>query len=381
MKKIPFNKPYFTGKEMEYIHQVISYKHISGNGSFTKRCQELLRSKFLFNHCLLTTSCTDALEMAAILCNIVPGDEVILPSYTFVSTANPFVLRGARLVFADSCKTNPNMDVFQIEKLITKKTKAVIPVHYGGVACEMDKLMDLSRIHGFKVIEDAAQSLDSYYKGKPLGGIGHLGAFSFHETKNIISGEGGALIVNDHHLYNRSDIVWEKGTNRSAFLRGEVNKYGWVDVGSSFLPAEIIAAFLFAQLEQMSTILEKRQRLWKYYNDSFSTIQNNGYFELPFVPDYATVNGHIFYLLCNNQDERNGLIAWLKKKGIQASFHYLSLHDSIYYQDKHDGRLLPNAVHFTHCLVRLPLYYELTRKEIDYIVQATMGFYKNNFPI
>ena len=376
MKNIVFNKPYITGKEATYIQEAIHNNHISGNGPFTKRCQDLLIKRFSFLQCLLTTSCTDALEMASILCNILPGDEVILPSYTFVSTANPFVLRGAKLIFADSSENNPNMDVAAIEMLITKKTKAVIPVHYAGIACDMDPLLDLAKKHHFYVIEDAAQAIDSYYKGRPLGGIGNLGAYSFHETKNIVSGEGGALIVNDSDLLNRSEIIWEKGTNRAAFYRGEVDKYGWVDMGSSFLSSDIIAAFLYAQLEHLEIIQEKRKQLWQRYFNAFSSFEGKGYFKLPVIPSYGSCNGHVFYLVCNSIEDRTSLIEWLKKKGIHAVFHYLSLHNSAFYSNKHDGRQLPNAQRFSDCLLRLPMYYELSSQEVDYVVQSTLEFYK-----
>jgi dTDP-4-amino-4,6-dideoxygalactose transaminase len=322
MKKIVFNKPYIGQKELEYIQEVIASSHLSGNGLFTKRCQELIENKFLFNHCLLTTSCTDALEMASILCHIQPEDEVILPSYTFVSTANPFVLRGAKLIFADSCENNPNIDVCQIEALVTKKTKAIVLVHYAGIACDMDVIMDIAKRHNLYVIEDAAQAIDSYYKGRALGGIGDLGAFSFHETKNIISGEGGALVVNNKSFVKRSEIIWEKGTNRAAFYRGEVDKYGWVDAGSSFLPSEIIAAFLFAQLEFLDEIQRKRIALWEQYFNALSHLADKGCFQLPVIPDYATNNGHIFYLVCNNEHERSALIEWLKEKGVNAFLNY-----------------------------------------------------------
>jgi len=375
---IPFNKLYLSGNETEYIRQAVESGKISGDGVFTKKCHNFFKNKYSFNKCLLTTSCTDALEMASVLCNILPGDEVIMPSYTFVSTSNPFVLKGARIIFADSCEDNPNMDAHAIEKLVTKKTKVIIPVHYAGVACDMDPIMELSRTHNLFVIEDAAQAIDSYYKQQPLGGIGHLGAFSFHETKNIVSGEGGALVVNKQDLLSRSEIIWEKGTNRAAFYRGEVDKYGWVDVGSSFLPSEIIAAFLLAQMECIDSIQKKRVELWRQYYEALSPLAKEGYFKIPVIPDYATNNGHIFYLVCNSNEERSALIDWLKKKGIHAVFHYLALHCSPFYIDKHDGRVLPNADHFSNCLVRLPMYYELSEQDIGYVVESIIGYYKKS---
>jgi dTDP-4-amino-4,6-dideoxygalactose transaminase len=376
MKKIDFNKPYITGKEIGYIQEAINKNHISGNGSFTKRSQDFFKKRFSFQHCLLTTSCTDALEMASILCNIQPGDEIILPSYTFVSTANPFVLRGAKIVFADSYHDNPNMDVSMLECLITKKTKAIVPVHYAGVACDMGMIMDIAKKYNLFVIEDAAQAIDSYYKGKALGGIGHLGAFSFHETKNIVSGEGGALVINEKEFMRRAEIIWEKGTNRASFYRGEVDKYGWVDVGSSFLPSEILAAFLFAQLESLEEIQTKRIALWKHYYDSLASLRDKGYFDLPFIPDYATNNGHLFYLVCKTEKERGALIDWLKGKGIHSVFHYLALHRSPFYGKLHDGRSIPNSERFSDCLVRLPMYYELSPQDVEFITDTITEFYK-----
>ncbi len=261
---IPFNKPYLTGQETNYINQAVESGKISGNGIFTKKCQSFFEDKYGFKKCLLTTSCTDALEMAAILSNIKEGDEIIIPSYTFVSTALAFIRQGAKIVFIDSEADTPNIDVSQIESLITAKTKAIVPVHYAGVACDMDSIMDLANKYNLLVIEDAAQAIDSFYKGKPLGSIGHMAAFSFHETKNIISGEGGLLVINDERFIDRAEIIWEKGTNRASFFRGEINKYGWVDTGSSFLPSEIIAAFLWAQLENLDLIQIRRKKYLKF---------------------------------------------------------------------------------------------------------------------
>lgn len=360
--KIPFNKPHLTGKETHYIYDAVNSGKISGNGKYTKLCQEFFEKRYGFKKCLLTTSCTDALEMAAILLNIQPGDEVILPSYTFVSTANAFVLRGAKLVFADSGSENPNICPAKIESLINTRTKAIVVVHYAGIACDMDAIMNIANHHSLFVVEDAAQAVDSYYKGKPLGSIGHLGTFSFHETKNIISGEGGMLTINDEQFINRAEIIWEKGTNRSAFFRGEVDKYGWVDIGSSFLPSEVVSAFLYAQLEHLDDIQNKRKLLWENYYKAFETIVNPS-FDLPHLPDYATNNAHMFYLVCNNPETRNCLIQTLKESGIWAVFHYLSLHSSPYYSDKHDGRELPNCDNYAECLVRLPLYYGLNEEE------------------
>lgn len=368
MGMIPFNKPYLTGKEVHYMYQAVFSGKISGNGIFTKKCQSFFETRYGFKKCLLTTSCTDALEMAAILCDIQPGDEVIVPSYTFVSSALAFVRQGAKIIFADSCVDNPNIDADQIEALITPKTKVIVPVHYAGIACDMDKIMDIACRHNLLVVEDAAQAIDSYYKGRPLGSIGHLATFSFHETKNIISGEGGMLVINDEHFTRRAEIIWEKGTNRAEFFRGEVNKYGWVDTGSSFLPSEIIAAFLYAQLENLDVIQDKRKGLWNCYYQQLKPLSDKGLFSLPNIPLYATNNAHMFYLICNDLEERTKLIKDLKDNGILAVFHYLSLHNSDYYKGKHDSRELLNCDKFADCLVRLPLYYELENEDILDIV-------------
>jgi dTDP-4-amino-4,6-dideoxygalactose transaminase len=373
---IPFNKPYLTGKEVHYIYQAVSTGKISGNGLFTKKCQEFFEKEYGMKKCLLTTSCTDALEMSAILANIKEGDEVIMPSFTFVSTANAFVLRGAKIVFADSNSLNPNIDTAGIKSLITKRTKAIVPIHYAGIACDMDMIMETAREYNLIVIEDAAQAIDSFYKGRPLGSIGNMAAFSFHETKNIISGEGGMLSVNDTNLINRAEIIWEKGTNRSAFYRGEVDKYGWVDIGSSFLPSEITAAFLFAQIENLQLIQNKRKILWELYNKKLHPLKENSSINLPYLPDYATNNAHMFYILCKNLEERARLITTLKQNNINAVFHYLPLHDSPFYQKKHDGRELQNSKRYSECLLRLPLYFDLQENDIENICNIIIEFYK-----
>lgn len=360
---IPFNKPHLTGKETHYIYQAVADGKLSGNGVFTKKCQQFFEERYGFKKCLLTTSCTDALEMAAILCDIQPDDEVIVPSYTFVSSALAFVRAGAKIVFADSMKENPNIDAEKLEALITPRTKVIVPVHYAGMACDMDRIMEIANKHNLIVVEDAAQAIDSYYKGRPLGSIGHLSAFSFHETKNIIAGEGGMLCINDERFIRRAEIIWEKGTNRAEFFRGEVNKYGWVDTGSSFLPSEVIAAFLWAQLENMDDIQARRKHLWELYYNSLLPIANSQ-FTLPNIPAYATNNAHMFYLVCNSLEERSQLIKRLKDNGILAVFHYLSLHSSPYYTDKHDGRELLECDRYADCLVRLPMYYDLKDEEV-----------------
>ncbi|GIV26327.1 MAG: dTDP-4-amino-4,6-dideoxy-D-glucose transaminase [Bacteroidia bacterium] len=379
-KNITFNTPHLTGKEVHYIYDAVFNKQLSGNGKYTKLCHKFFQDRYGFKKVLLTSSCTDALEMCALLINTQPGDEVIMPSYTFVSTANAFVLRGAKIIFADSYNHHPNMDADKIESLITSKTKAIVVMHYAGVANDMKKIKDLVQRYNLYLIEDAAQCIDSYYideinKKIPLGSIGHLAAFSFHETKNVICGEGGMLVVNDERFEKRAEIIWEKGTNRSAFFRGEVNKYGWVDVGSSFLPSELNAAFLYAQLEHLEQIQQKRLFIWNYYYEHLKELEEKGFIRLPYIPPYATNNAHMFYILCRSLEERAKLIEYLKTQGIQAVFHYLSLHKSEFYKDKHDGRELPNSDMFSDNLVRLPFYFDLTNEDLGYIVDTIKIFF------
>lgn len=370
---IPFNKPYLTGKELLYIKEAVEvHGHISGNGVFTKKCQSFFEQRWGFKKCLLTTSCTDALEMCALLLNIKPGDEVIMPSFTFVSTALAFVRQGAVIRFVDSRKDHPGINETLVESVVTPKTKAIVVVHYAGVACDMDAIMDIAQRHKILVVEDAAQAIESYYTSpktgitKALGSIGHLAAFSFHETKNIQCGEGGMLCINDERFIARAEILWEKGTNRAEFFRGEVNKYGWVDVGSSFLTSEINAAFLWAQLENLDSIQSKRKQIWQNYFDALSQSSKfkvQGFF-LPCIPEYASNNAHMFYIVCNTLEERTQFITEMKKQGVNPVFHYQSLHASDFYKDKHDGRVLPNADRYTDCLVRLPMFYELDVKKV-----------------
>ena len=378
---IPFNKPFIIGNELKYIEEAVKSGKISGDGLFTKKCQNFFQEKYNFPKVLLTTSCTDALEMAAILCGIQEGDEVIVPSYTFVSSANAFALRGAKIVFVDSYLDNPNIDPEEIEKHITSKTKAIIPVHYAGVACDMEAVMNLAKQYNLFVVEDAAQAIDSYYTfsdgtKKALGSIGHLAAFSFHETKNIIAGEGGMLVINDEKYFDRAEIIREKGTNRSAFFRGEVNKYGWVDLGSSFLPSEIISAFLYAQLENLDKIQTKRIAIWSYYAEKLASLQEQNKIQLPIIPSYATNNAHMFYMVCRNYEERTALIQALKLKDIHPVFHYLSLNKSEYFLKNNPEIDIPNSDHFTDCLLRLPFYYELSIEEQDLIMNEIIQFYK-----
>jgi dTDP-4-amino-4,6-dideoxygalactose transaminase len=371
----PFNKPYLTGKEAHYLYEAVNSGKLSGNGIFTEKCHTFFTERYHFEKCLLTSSCTDALEMAALLLDIQPGDEVIVPSYTFVSSALAFVRQGAKIVFADSQPNHPNIDADTIEALVTKKTKAIVPVHYAGIACDMDKILSIAKKHNIAVVEDAAQAIESSYKGKQLGGIGHFGCFSFHETKNIISGEGGLFIANDAQYSTRSEIIWEKGTNRAEFFRGHVNKYGWVDTGSSFLPSELTASFLFAQLENIDKIQARRIQLWNRYNSVLKELEKRGAIQLPYIPDYATNNGHMFYIQCGSLDERTALVRHLKENNVMAVFHYISLHTSKYYLDKHDGRGLPNSDNFTDKLLRLPMFFELSDSELDRIVELIYKFY------
>ena len=374
--RVPFNKPYISGNELKYIDQVIQSGKIGGGGDFTKKCHSFFEKKYGFKKILLTTSCTDALEMAALLLNIKEGDEVIIPSYTFVSSANAFILRGAKIVFADSGSEHPNVDVREIESLITPQTKVIVPVHYAGMACDMDGILQLARQHNLFVVEDAAQAIDGFYRDKPLGSIGHFGAISFHETKNIVCGEGGMLTINDERFMERAEIIREKGTNRTKFINGEVDKYGWVDVGSSFLPSELSAAFLYAQCLNLNIIQQRRKEIWTAYNESLKPLEEQGLVKLPVLPKFATNNAHVFYLVCKDLKERGMLVDLLKDKGIPAVFHYLSLHKSAYFQDKHDGRELPNADRFTNCLLRLPLYYDLKIEDVQYICDIIKSFFK-----
>jgi len=374
---IPFNKPHLTGKEVHYMYDAVYKGKLSGNGIYTEKCQHFFEEKYGFQKALLTTSCTDALEMCALLLNIKPGDEVIMPSYTFVSTALAFVRQGAKVIFADSENNTPNLDVTKLEILITDKTKVIVPVHYAGVAVDMDPIMDLASKYNLFVVEDAAQAIDSFYKGRPLGTIGHLSAFSFHETKNIIAGEGGMLGINDERFVERAEIIWEKGTNRSSFFRGEVNKYGWVDIGSSFLPSETTAAFLYAQLENIGDIQLRRISLWNSYFDKLKLLKDK--IAIPEIPSYATCNAHMFYIVCNSLEERNRLIQTLKDNGIYSVFHYLSLHKSPYYLEHFSERpILVKADKYTDRLLRLPMFYELNEEQVKMICDTIIRFYSND---
>ncbi|RYU75799.1 dTDP-4-amino-4,6-dideoxygalactose transaminase [Hymenobacter persicinus] len=373
--RIPFNKPFLAGRELDYIQQAVTAGKLSGNGGFTQHCQAFLEQRYGLGKALLTTSATAALEMAALLLDLQPGDEVLMPSFTFTSTANAFVLRGARIVFVDSSPAHPNMDVAQLESLITPRTRAIVPVHYAGVACDMDAIMALATRYNLVVIEDAAQAIESFYRGRPLGSIGHLAAFSFHETKNVIAGEGGLLAINDPRFAARAEVLWEKGTNRAAFFRGETAKYQWVDVGSSFLPSELTAAYLLAQLEELPRIQARRQQQWQRYHAALQPLAAAGRVGLPTIPAYAAHNAHIFYLLCANSFERQALIQHLAARDILAVFHYQTLHNSPFYAARHDGRPLPCATHYDECLVRLPLFFTLTEAEQQEVIEAVSSFF------
>lgn len=374
--KIPFNSPHFTGREAHNASLVGIYGKLSGNGVFTQQCHTFFENRYNFRKVLLTTSCTDALEMAALLADITSGDEIIMPSFTFVSTANAFMLRGAKIVFADSQPNSPNIDPESLPAIITPQTRAIVVVHYSGVACDMDRIMAIANEHNLFVIEDAAHAIDSFYKGRALGSIGHFGTFSFHETKNIICGEGGMLVINDERFVKRSEIIWEKGTNRAAFYRGEVNKYGWVDIGSSFLPSELTAAFLYGQLEALDDIQSRRKQIWDWYFEALRPLADAGYIELPVLPAFATQNGHLFYLLARNMEQRDALIQHLNRQGIQAVFHYLPLHASPYFHNRHDGRMLTNADRYAGCIVRLPFYYDLQEEQVRKIAGQIRRFFK-----
>ena len=374
--KIPFNQPFTTGFEFGYIQQAIDNGCLSGNGEFTKRCHARLEAEVCCHKALLTHSCTGALEMAAILAGIQPGDEVIMPSYTFVSTANAFVLRGGVPVFVDIRPDTLNIDESQIEAAITPQTKAIAPVHYGGVGCEMNTILDLAHHHGLVVIEDAAQGFAAKYQDRVLGSMGHLATLSFHETKNVISGEGGALLINDPRLIERAEIIWEKGTNRSQFFRGMVDKYSWVDIGSSYLPSEIIAAFLWSQLEQAEAITRSRLQIWRHYHEGLEGLEARGVLRRPIIPADCEHNGHLYYILLPDLETRTALIDFLKLLGINAVFHYVPLHSAPAGQRfaRTSGEL-PHTVELSNRLLRLPLFPDLTSDQVDQVIDAVDKFF------
>lgn len=374
---IPFNKPPFTGKETEYIKKAIENNKICGDGEFTKKCNKWLEDKTDAKKALLTTSCTHSLEMAALLLNIQPGDEVIMPSFTFVSTADAFVLRGAKIVFVDIRPDTMNIDETLIEQAITEKTKAIVPVHYAGVSCEMDAITDIAKRHNLAVVEDAAQGVMAEYKGRALGTMGSFGCYSFHETKNYSMGEGGALLINNADDIENAEIIREKGTDRSRFLRGQVDKYTWVNYGSSYLPSDMNAAFLLAQLEQADIINDDRLASWQRYYDGLSDLQKQGKVVLPFVPEECKHNAHMFYIKTGSLDERTRFISYLKENGIGAVFHYVPLHSAP--AGKKYGVFCGEDKYTTSesdKLVRLPMYYGLTKDDTDYIIEKVYAFYK-----
>lgn len=367
---IPFNKPHATGKEFEYLRQAIEAGHLSGDGMFTEKCNTWLEQQIGCHKALLTHSCTAALEMAAILADIGPGDEVIMPSYTFVSTANAFVLRGGVPVFVDIRADTLNLDETKIEEAITPRTKAIVPVHYAGVACEMDVIMALAQKYNLLVIEDAAQGILCTYKGRPLGSFGHMAALSFHETKNIISGEGGALLINDPELLERAEIIREKGTNRKKFFRGQVDKYTWVDIGSSYLPSEIIAAFLWAQMEYAQDITQNRMATWNYYHQAFASMEVHGKLHRPIIPEYCQHNAHMYYILLPDKQSRTTLLDELQKEGVGAVFHYIPLHSSPAgkkYSRTNQELMITDKT--SEQLVRLPLWCNMEVESICSVIE------------
>lgn len=375
--KIPFNRPHLTHKEMGYISRAYSLGQLSGDGFYTKKCHEWIEKNIGCEKCLLTHSCTAALEMMAILSDMKPSDEAIMPSFTFVTTANAFVLRGAVPVFVDVRPDTLNINEKLIENAITSKTKAIVVVHYAGVGCEMDTINKIAKRHKLLVLEDAAQGLLSKYKGQYLGALGHMGAFSFHETKNVITGEGGALLINDLRFVERAEIVREKGTDRSKFFRGEVNKYAWVDIGSSYLPGEIIAAFLMAQLEHAKEITRRRVKVWEKYHEYFQDLEEASYIRRPIVPRICEHNGHLYYLLVDNLKIRNRLMDFLKRRDILTVFHYVPLHSSPAGRKyaRYIGNMkVTNGVSDT--LLRLPLFYDLTDSEVEYVAKSVGDFFK-----
>lgn len=373
---INFNIPPFIGTEMDYIKKTVENHKICGDGEFTHRCSDWLSSKFQVKHTLLTTSCTHALEMAALLTDIKPGDEVIMPSYTFVSTADAFVLRGAKIVFVDIHPETMNMDETLIEEAITERTKAIVPVHYAGVSCAMDEIMEIARRHNLIVIEDAAQGVNAFYKGKALGTIGDFGCYSFHETKNYTMGEGGAIVFDNSNYLEAAEILREKGTNRSKFFRGQIDKYTWMELGSSYLPSDMNAAYLWAQLEVADEINRNRMATYDYYQNALEKLAKEGFISQPFIPDYAIHNAHMYYIKTNDLQSRTALIQYLKERGIQSVFHYIPLHDAP--AGKKYGRFSGEDRYTTsesEKLLRLPMYYNISEEDLEYITKTILEFY------
>ncbi|MDD3795357.1 MAG: dTDP-4-amino-4,6-dideoxygalactose transaminase [Lachnospiraceae bacterium] len=376
---IDFNRPPFVGKELEYIKQAVDFGKLCGDGEFTRRCSNWMMEHFEAKHVLLTTSCTHALEMAAYLCQIQPGDEVIMPSYTFVSTADAFVLRGAKIVFVDIHPDTMNIDETKIEAAITERTKGIVPVHYAGVACAMDEIMAIAKKYNLKVVEDAAQGVNAYYKGRALGTIGDFGCYSFHETKNYSMGEGGALVFQDDKYQEAAEILREKGTNRSKFFRGQIDKYTWVDYGSSYLPSDMNAAYLYAQLEAADKIDEKRSAIYSYYAEHLKPLADAGYIEQPVVPEYAKHNAHMYFLKVKDLKARTELIGYLRERGVWTVFHYIPLHSSA--AGEKFGRFCGEDVYTTkesERLMRLPMFYNLDKKDVEYVVKCILEYPKFN---
>lgn len=374
---IRFNKAPFVGNEMQYMQQAIEGGKLCGDGPFTKKCSEKMCQAFGAKHVLLTTSCTHALEMAAFLCGLKPGDEVIMPSYTFVSTADAFVLQGAKIVFVDVHPETMNIDETKIEAAITERTKVIVPVHYAGVACEMDTIMEIARRHGLKVVEDAAQGVNAWYKGRALGTIGDFGCYSFHETKNYTMGEGGALVFRDDNYVEPAEILREKGTNRSKFFRGQIDKYTWVDYGSSYLPSDLNAAYLYAQLEKMDEINEKRHQIFRYYHEHLKPLEEAGYLELPHVPEDCAHNAHMYYVKAKNLETRTRLISYMKEKGVLCVFHYIPLHTSP--AGRRFGSFCGEDVYTTkesERLMRLPMFYNLSMGDVEYVVKCLLEYHE-----
>lgn len=376
--KIPFNKPFVVGNELKYIKDSVLSGHIAGDGKYSKLCESFFIKNYDLKYPLLTTSCTDALELASNLININDGDEIIIPSYTFVSTALPFSQKNLKIRFADSSKLSPNVPFSEYERLINKNTKIVVVMHYGGIACDLDPIVDLCKSKKIILIEDSAQAIHSYYKNKPLGTFGDMSCFSFHETKNIIAGEGGLWVTNNKNLYDRACVLRDKGTNRKAFYQGQVDKYEWVDIGSSYLPSELISAFLYAQLEQIETIILKRVTIWNKYYKELKVIENYGA-QLPVIPNYSSNNGHIFYILLSSKVQRLKLINFLKKRKILATFHYQSLHQSLYFKkiEKNIDNLKFSDM-YSDRLLRLPIYYEMSLSEVSAVIESVIDFFKLN---
>lgn len=371
---IPFNRPDVSGNEQRYLQEALHSGHLSGNGPFSQRCCRFFEASLGCEKALLTTSGTDALEMCALLLNVGPGDEIILPSFTFVSTANAFALRGADLKFADSAPDHPNLDLDHVERLLSDRTRAIVAVHYAGVACDMDRLAELARRVGAVVVEDAAHAIGALHKGRPLGSLGSLAAFSFHETKNVTAGEGGLLAVNDPALAGRAEILWEKGTNRSQFFRGEVDKYGWIDLGSSFLASELAAAVLWGQLERIEQIQSARLHVWSAYHAVVAPYAEQGVVHLPRIPDYATNNAHMYPIVCQSLEQRTQMLQSLRGQGAYATFHYQPLHSSPYFASRYRGEALRQAERYGDCLLRLPVFAGMTPEELATIVAAVEDF-------